>query len=173
MATTAYTLNTVPVNFPNASVDIGLLDYTDHELLRELRTQYGQTHVFRRHESHEIIAVPIAENAPKIGERFVTWKLWEHPFLCADLVRNALLRLFCEWSKPSITYNPLRALDTNKNLLQACLPGDLTCPDWLSVSPQYEIDVRVMHFDNHNARIYLTLNLHHRNQINLNCRDLL
>jgi hypothetical protein len=171
---TAYTLNSVQVHFPNAPVTVGVLPYDSHETLRELRAQHNTTHVFRRYNSDKIISVAVTKNAPQIGETFETWHLWDAFFLSADLIRNALLCRFHEWGRPSTHYSPLRFFGPpSQDLLRSCLPPDLECPQWLGVRPQYEMEVRVMHFDDRQARVYLTLSARSRNIVELNCLQLL
>ena len=170
----SYVFNVVPVYFDEREIDVGMLSYADYGTLRDLRYQHSATHVFRRHGAKQIVAVPIVSGAPSIGDEFITLELKDHLPLCADLIRNALLRKFHEWGRPSNSYLPLRIPGSAKeDLLRAVLPSGVTCPDWLGVRPQYTIDVRVMAFDKQAPGIYLALNMRISNRVDLNCEQLL
>ena len=109
---------------------------------------HNKSYVFLREEV-EILSVPFVANAEEVGDRFKTIEFKDHLRLCAALVRNALLNHLCGMGRPVYGYRPLRFIATGQknNLLSACLSGQQTCPDWLSVRPLYEADVRVFSFD--------------------------
>jgi hypothetical protein len=86
-----------------SEISVGRLPYGDdgEQTLEQLREQHHATHVFRRDGACSILAVPVAPEAPLIGER-ETILLSEHLPLAAALIRNALLReIFGCWSRKS------------------------------------------------------------------------
>jgi REase_DpnII-MboI len=57
--------------------------------------------------------------------------------------------------------------------LKQALPPGATCPDWLSVCPMFEADVRVFHFDRQEPFVGMCLNVFTRRKITRSCHELL
>jgi len=83
-------LNLSPIQFDNAEVRVGILEYQSKEQLQALRAAYFATHIFRR-TGKRLLCVPVVPEAPEIGGTFETIRLAEELYLCATLIRNALL----------------------------------------------------------------------------------
>jgi hypothetical protein len=63
-------LNFSPVDFAAAEIEVGVFPYDadGEEVLKKLREENLATHVFRRDGPDEIVAVPVAADAPKLGQ---------------------------------------------------------------------------------------------------------
>jgi len=85
-------LNFSPIGFDDREISVGRLPYGDdgEQILEQLREQHHATHVFRRDGACSILAVPVAPDAPLIGE-CESILMSEHLPLAAALIRNALL----------------------------------------------------------------------------------
>lgn len=177
-------LNVCPLSFADGDVTVGIVPYKDRDQLRELRRQHGQTHIFRRRrrpddippesdgDGTEIVAVPIVVEASQIGDEFRTVKLQENLWMASALVQNALVNHIQGLQRKLIGYSPITFV-ANENLLAKVLPSELTCPEWLSVSLLFEIEVRVFNFDRRPPFVGACLNLATKRQINRPCDQLL
>lgn len=195
---TCLVLNLSPVLFDDAELTVGVTAYRDRDQLRELRRTHGSTHVFQRQKRRsqdrpsdtgqsnagaepatgdgtEIVAAPFAETAPKIGDEFRTVKLYDDLPLAAALIRNALVNYICGLPRKVLAYVPITFLanESKENFLFGALPAGLPCPDWLSVCPLYEADVRVFHFDRRSPFVGVCLNVRTKRQMNRTCAELL
>jgi len=86
-------LNFSPVEFADAEIEVGVFPYDadGEEVLKKLREENLATHVFRRDGPDEIVAVPVAADAPKLGQGARKIRLKENPGLSAFLIRNSLI----------------------------------------------------------------------------------
>ena len=151
------------------------MPYESGEQLALLRSTHGATHVFRRVEGTRIEAVPFVSPAPDVGDTFKTVKLKNELGLAAALIRNALINHLYALPRKVYDYRPITFLadESRENLLQQALPAGTTCPDWLSVCPLYEADVRVFHFDRQDPFVGMCLNVCTRRRITRSCHGLL
>jgi hypothetical protein len=174
-AVTQFVLNVSPIEFRDAEVRVGSIPYKDSEQLAGLRSIYGDTHIFRREQGTEIIAAPFVADAPDVGDSFKTVKIKEQLALSAALMRNAMINHLHRLPRKTFGYSPITFLadESRDSLLRTALPVGMTCPDWLSVCPLYEADIRVFHFDRREPFIGMCLNVYTKRTINRNCRDLL
>ena len=172
---TQFVLNISPVEFDDAEVPVGVLPYESGEQLALLRSMQGATHVFRRVEGTRIEAVPFVSPAPDVGDTFKTVKLKNELGLAAALIRNALINHIHALPRKVFEYRPITFLadESRENLLQQALPVGATCPDWLSVCPLYEADVRVFHFDRQDPFVGMCLNVCTRRRITRSCHGLI
>src|SRR5262245_1954829 len=115
------TLNISPVQFEDAAVRIGILDYQedDRSQLQKLRAAYGNTHVFLR-DGERVLCVPFTSDASDVGEQFEPVQLKNNLRLCAALLRNALLNFLHSLGRPIYKHRPLLFVaGTAKNNLLA------------------------------------------------------
>jgi hypothetical protein len=172
---TQFVLNIAPVKFDDAEVRVGVLPYHSGEQLALLRSTHGSTHVFRRVEGTRIEAVPFVSSAPDVGDTFKTVRLRSELGLAAALIRNALIGHLHALPRKVFDYRPITFLadESRENLLQQALPCGTACPDWLSVCPLYDVDVRVFHFDRQAPFVGMCLNVCTRRRITRSCHGLL
>lgn len=168
---TQFVLNVSPVAFDDAEIAVGVLPYIDREQLHELRQSNWSTHVFQRCGT-EIIAVPCVVDAPQIGNEARSIRLFENLSIAAALIRNALTNYLYKLPRRIVAYSPLTFL-ANENLLANAVPDDLACPEWLSISPAFEADIRVFRFDRRPAFVGIGLNVFTKRQIQLTCDRLI
>ena len=188
---TRLVLNVCPLLFDDAKFTVGTLPYNDRDQLRDLRRTHWATHVFKRQKCRfkandaaaaekaeavvdgtEIIAVPFVAVPPQIGNEFREVALHDQLGLAATLIQNSLANYICGLPRSVVAYSPLTFL-ANENLLAKALPSGLVCPDWLSVCPIFEAEVRVLHFDRRAPFVGMCLNVFTRRQINRTCADFL
>ncbi|HLE63268.1 MAG TPA: hypothetical protein VI750_09020, partial [Pyrinomonadaceae bacterium] len=143
-------LNFSPIEFEDAEIEAGLFSYdTDGgQVLKQLRQQNWATHVFRRDGPDQIIAVPIAADAQKLGEGTKKIRLKENLGLSASLIRNSLINYLAGLPRTVLNYDPIRFV-AQDDILRSCVPSGLACPDWLGVRLLYETAVRPIYFFKH------------------------
>jgi len=168
------TLNVSPVQFEDADVRIGFLDYhqDDRSQLQKLRAAYGNTHVFLR-DGERVLCVPFTSEAGDVGDRFEPIRLQSNLRLCAALLRNALINYLHGLGRPIYKHRPLLfvAGTAKNNLLAQSLPPQLQCPEWLGIYPLYEADIRVFHFDKRAPFVGVAFNIRTTRRIDLPCRE--
>jgi len=88
-------LNFAPVSLTGESeISVGFRSY-DEEVLRELRAEFSETHVFRRDwEMDAIIDIPITPGAEPLADKTSEIDLRDSPHMWASLLNAALLRSF-------------------------------------------------------------------------------
>jgi len=147
VATTDFVLNIAPIQFEDAPLSVGVLEYKNHQHLTSLRVEHRLTHVFHHDGSEQILCVPIVPEAPTLGARSEEIRLHDNLHLCATLISNALLSYFCRKGRQSLGYDPIEIVgnESNESLLAATAP--FGCPSWLAIRPLYDLAVRVLHFD--------------------------
>lgn len=174
-AATQYVLNISPLVFDDAEVRVGMLPYESCDQLALLRTTHGATHVFRRVGGTRIEAVAFLATTPDVGDSFKTVKLKNELGLAAAMMRNALIGHLHALPRKVYDFRPIAFLadESKENLLKQALPPGATCPDWLSVCPMFEADVRVFHFDRQEPFVGMCLNVFTRRKIACSCHELL
>lgn len=168
-------LNFAPIHFEDAEIIVGVAPYKDRDYLRSLRQQYSDTHLFHR-EKNQILSVAIASEAEVIGETSETVKLSDNLYLCASLVRNALINFLYGLNRRILEYNPIEfvANSAKDNLLAKVLPPfSLEAPDWLSICPRYIAAIRTVSFDHQPMSLGLALNARTKRWIELPCSSLI
>src|SRR5438309_1202637 len=107
MACSTRVLNISPIRFEDAEIAVGRLHYGPDggQLLKQLRRENNNTHVFRREGADSILAVSVSRDAPPIGEPD-TIRLQDHLGLTASLIRNALLNRLADLGGTSLGYQP-------------------------------------------------------------------
>jgi hypothetical protein len=139
-------LNFSPIKFDDVEVNIGRLPYGDDgdQLLEQLRQGHRATYVFRREGPHSIFAVPVAADAPILGEPR-TIRLKKHLGLAAALIRNALLNYMAELGRTVLSHEPMKII-ARHDLLRVSLPEGITPPEWLGVRLLFELTIRPISF---------------------------
>jgi hypothetical protein len=117
-----------------------------------------------------IEAVAFVGDAPGVGESFNSVKLNDELGLTAALIRNTVINHLHALPRKIFDYRPITFLadESRENLLKQVLPAGSVCPDWLSICPLYEADVRVFHFDKKAAFVGMCLNVCTRRRITRN-----
>jgi hypothetical protein len=134
------------IGFDEREISVGRLPYSDdgQQILEQLREQHHATHVFRRDGACSILAVPVAPDAPLIGEG-ESILLSEHLPLAAALIRNALLNDVAGLGRTSLTYEPMKVI-SRRDLLRISCPLGIAPPYWLGVRLLYELAIRPLYF---------------------------
>jgi hypothetical protein len=168
-------LNVTPIEIDDAEVQVGVLPYEGEDQLASLRETHGASHVFRRVAGTRIEATAVAPDAPDVGDSFRTARLREEHGLAAALIRNAVINHLHGLHRKIYDYRPITFFGDEKkgDMLRRAAPAGATCPDWLSVCPMYEADVRVFRFDRQNPFVGINLNVFTRRRIMRSCGELL
>ncbi len=174
-ALTQFCLNIAPVDFDEADVRVGMFPYRNEDQLAHLRTIHGTTHVFRRTGGKTIEAIAYAAGAADLGDDFKTVRIRKDLGLAAALMRNALIGHLHSLPRKVFSFRPITFLadEAKENLLRKVIPANLVFPEWLTICPMYEADVRVFHFDRQEPFVGLTLNAFTRRKIARTCQELL
>ena len=169
---TQLVLNLAPVEFTDAEMDVGVLEYRDREQLAELRAKHDGSHIFRR-EGAEVLALPFVANAAVVGEGVRRIRLQDNLEVSAALIRNALINHLYGLPRKVFRYRPVVFLaDSSQNLLRDAARGIADCPDWLAVTPLIEVEVRVVHFDRMPPFVGMSFNTRTRKGIERSCQEL-
>jgi hypothetical protein len=135
-------LNLSPVRFEDVEIAVGGLPYglEGKQLLKQLRREHNDTHVFRREGADRILAVPVSQDAPIIGKP-ETIRLKDHLELATALIRNALLNRLADLGGTSLDYDPIKVI-SGRDLLRSSCPAGIFPSDWLSVRLLFEVHIR-------------------------------
>lgn len=167
-------LNISPIEFNGAELLVGILEYQGRDQLQALRDAHYATHVFRRDGGTRLLCVPVVPEAPNITDTTETIRLLDNLYLCAALIRNALLNYLHQLGRTILGYDPVKfiANGSGEDLLAASVPSGIPCPPWLAVRPLYEVSVRVINLDRQQPFIGCALNVRTTRLITLNCNVL-
>jgi hypothetical protein len=170
-------LNISPVEFHDAELKVGVFNFDDDDELKKkldaLRSVYYESHVFRR-EGSRIICAPTVKGAELLGDSTEDVKLSVNLRLSAVLIRESLINYLHSIGRQLLDYSPIELIaDRPADLLAASVPKDLTCPLWLSMRPQYEIDVRVIFPDQQPPFVGAVLNVRTKRLIERPCDELI
>ena len=167
-------LNIAPIQFADAEVTVGLLEYQDQEHLKDLRNKNYETHVFLRDQGTRILCVSVVPDAPEIGDSTETIRLREHLNLSAALVRNALVNYLHKLGRQIHGYMPIKFIGdgSGEDLLAAAIPSGIDSAPWLSVRTLYEASSRVVNFDRQPPSVAIALNVRTTRIITPTCDDL-
>ncbi|WP_435022732.1 argonaute/piwi family protein (plasmid) [Tundrisphaera sp. TA3] len=171
-------LNVSPVYFANSPLEVEIFDYDSNLQLDELRARYYKTHVFKRDLSEKadrIICVPLSLESPTIGGETEVIYSHDNRWLCCTIIRNSLINFFASYKRTILDFLPILfvADGIKDELLSQSMPTGVTCPEWISIHPLFEIDVREFKLDHSPPFVGLTLDLKSTRQIGWNCSELI
>jgi len=167
-------INMGRVTFDNSEVEATILPYQSKDQLKQLRIDHEGRWVFRRHGGTEIVCVPVVEAPSVLPGSSRVIRLSEDLGLAASLVRHTLIKYLYDLGREIIDYEPVSfvAGGASENLLAACASQGATCPEWLSVRPLYEMDVRAIYPDRQDPFVALVVNVRTIRLIKGNCSEL-
>jgi hypothetical protein len=165
------TLNFSPIKFEDVEICVGIYQYQSKEQLDALREKHGNTHVFHRDNKNQILCVSIVSSGEVLGEESITIPLSKNLYLCAALIRAALLNYLHRLGRRILGYDPIEFISdqAQDNFLAKVLPRDTELPTWLSVKPLYTAAIRTVNFDNQSLSLGLALNAKTTKWIELPC----
>ncbi|MFK4503991.1 hypothetical protein ABIF86_008282 [Bradyrhizobium japonicum] len=164
-----FTLNFAPIDLEgNTEIIVGRQTYSA-ERLRELRSEFYETHVFQRMGSEDaIVDIPIAGDVKPVGsvtER-IDLKKWQGPW--SALVTAALLRAFHGQREIQSTW-PLVVLgSSSRGLLKHS-----RIPIWLEKRTALEFDTRSIYLPSGKRVIGLVCETRTKNIIGTTCDELI
>lgn len=176
-------LNIAPVSLAHAEVAAGFLRYETPDQLRELRKEHGRDHIFRRftkrpkgkgEAEQKIQVVRLDGRQPALGASFELLEISEHLPLYRDLVSSALITHFASMGREVTDFAPIQLISNHPgdDFLKVAA-GSLSSPEWLSVKPVYELDVRVFRIGSVEPFVGVAVNIHTRRRILATCDILL
>ena len=175
--TTNFILNVAPIQFEDATVEVGVLHTQSRQQWESLQSQHQLTHIFHREEGSRVVCVADAQghsasgSLPQGAKREIV-QLREQPELCLTLIRNALLHYLYQVGRPSLSLEPMEIMgnQSNENLLASAIPSD--CPAWLAVRSCYQLSVRTFDMGWQAPGVGLALDVSIRYVIDLACDEL-
>ena len=99
----------------------------------------------------------------------------KNPALCAALIRDSLINYLHRIGRQIRDYSPVAflAADNQADFIVSSLPSGATSPQWFSLKPLYEADIRVINLDRYAPFVGLALNVQTTWLINRSCEELL
>ncbi len=175
---TSLLLNIAPVEFQDREIAVGVFAYADNQQLRTLRSEYRETHLFRRernNEQDEILCVPLISDVEPLGDKTRTIRLYNHLHLCAALVREAMLEFLYKHGIQSFGYDPIEYVvnAVGDDLLRASLPSGVVAPSWISVKVLNALTIRPMHMERQAPFVGVALDFHAQHLVNVPCDQLI
>ena len=162
-------LNFMPARISGETViNAGYRPYDD-EVLRELRADFSETHVFKRDRKDDtIVDIPVVDGAEPIADKVSEIDLAESWWHWAPLMNAALLRTF-HGRRDIISDYPVEILGNKAgNLIR-----HEELPDWVSVLPVLEFTPRTIFGADNKPNFGLVCNARTRYQLNANCKTLM
>jgi hypothetical protein len=167
-------LNVCPIKFDDAELSATVLPFESGDQLRNLRSQYRTSYLFRRQDTR-VIAIPLVLDPPCIGQQKESLSLYKNLWICADLVRNAYINYLSSIGRKVQAYDPVKFIadGVTNNLLNLGNASTAELPDWLSLRPLYEISARVVYLDGRSPFLACGLNVRTTRIIDVSCAELL
>jgi hypothetical protein len=162
-------LNFSPVSLVgNTIIDAGYRSY-DEELLKTLRREHGNTHIFRRdHNENSIIDIPVVSGVKPLSNVTFEIDLVDEYRFWPALLNAALVRAFHE-KREILNDYPVQVLGNIKaNFIQS--PN---LPDWVQMRPLYEFTPRTVFNKNEEPQFGLLFDVRSRNFIRTSCLELI
>lgn len=162
-------LNFAPLGMAgDTKVEVGRQPF-DETLLRDLKSEFADTHVFRRDGADNVIVdIPIVEGQQPIGNVQEEIDLLKHEKLWPELFRSSLIRTF-HGRRPILTAYPVSIVGAaDQGLVRH---PDL--PDWIEKRMLLRFDTRRMHFAGKSSILGIVCESRLKSFINATCEVLL
>jgi len=163
-------LNTASILIPDKKIVVGRQPFNSGEELRELRNSHVGTHIFKR-RGDTIVDIPVLPGAKALGAS-EEMEIKSDLGLCKTLIREAYIRYLNGLGRTILNLEPVDFV-SEEDLLRACIPKGVVCPNWLSVRLRYQIDVRTHYMDAPEPTIALVLSVRTALIIDTRCSELL
>ncbi|NML67914.1 hypothetical protein HHL22_22160 [Hymenobacter sp. RP-2-7] len=167
----SFLLNIAPLRWENTTLEAECFDY-DENRFRDLRDQHQGTHLVKRKGSR-ILCVALQSGLAPIGGQLEQVELAHNLSLVASLASEALYRQLPAEQCRLTRMRPLSYLAIRSNLLQECLPANVTPQPGLAVFAQWELDFRVYEPTEQAAFVGMSVNVRTTPRISLTCAKLL
>ncbi|QEG27794.1 hypothetical protein GobsT_25580 [Gemmata obscuriglobus] len=169
-----HVLNVAPLELAGGPLEVERLRYVDADWLRELHIRTRETHVVRR-DGDTVVCVPLKRTGASLGGASEIIELRDDLFLCASLVRNALLAYLNSIDRTVLHYRPVTFLASggNDDYLAAALPEGVKNSEQLRVSPVFALDVRVISPEDQPAYVAIIFNGFVSRRVLASCAELI
>jgi hypothetical protein len=163
-----YTINFAPIDIHGETrVLVGRQPY-EKERLEELRQEFGETHVFRRHGADVIVDIPIVSGQSPLGNIQEEVDLARMPALWQPLLSAALIRAF-SGIRDILSDHPVAVLGApQRGLIKH---SDL--PEWIQKRTLLKFETRWIYRSHGKRRLGLVCEARLKNLILGTCVDLL
>ena len=164
-----YTINFAPIDIHGESrVLIGRQSY-EKERLEELRREFGETHVFRRDRTGDIIVdIPVVDGQNPLGNIQEEVDLANTPTLWPPLLSAALVRAF-SGNRDILSNNPVAVLGAQ----QRGLVKHSDLPEWIQKRTLLKFETRWIYRSHGERRLGLVCETRLKNLILGTCADLM
>ena len=169
MSINALCLNFSPIRLTgNTRLSVGHRPY-DEQTLRDYRSEFGDTHVFKRdRQDNVIVDIPVVEGATPLADKVVEIDLKEAHWFWAPLLNAALIRAFV--GKRDITRDyPVEILGSVKRNYIA--NEDL--PDWVQIRSLLQFTPRTIFNSERKPSFGLLCDTRLKNLLLADCGELL
>ena len=171
-------LNIVPIIVPNTEMLVGVLPFDDKDGLRELRSKYVRTHVFKRareKDAEVIYSVALDGKECAFAKDHRIMRADENFGIVRNLVEEYLVRSF-SGKRELLGYSPLEVLaregDKDQDYLMRAAQG-LSGPSWLCARLSHQIEARRFCFEKQAPFLGLVLNQRTYKRISRSCAELI
>jgi hypothetical protein len=169
-------LNILPVEIPDAQIEVGIIPFDSREALKHLRKEHNSKYLFKRTriESHDAIIALRLDGEPfgLAGEKREI-NLREHLGLVASLTMERFLASFSgQPTRRVVDVNPLKVLSSlpQHDLIAQAAQGQ-SVPDWLITRLCHSTQARVFNFDKQEAFVGLVLDYHTFREVGRPCSE--
>ncbi|WP_034826052.1 argonaute/piwi family protein [Hyphomonas pacifica] len=169
MPHTSLLLNFLPVSLSgDTRIHVGYRPYNE-DVLRELREEFGESHVFKRDYQEDTISeIPVIPGAEPLSDKSTGVDLAEARWLWKPLLNAALLRLFSGSREITSDY-PVSVLGNPKNNFIS----HANLPDWVRILPLLEFESRTLFGGKSGPQFGLVCNARTRHQVLAGCDHLI
>lgn len=164
-------LNVAPVIFEGGAITIEKVAYSK-ELFDQLHLSHRRSHLIKR-SGDNIRLIPLRADAPVYGGEPVTVNLKDDLSLVASLAREAMYRHLLHKDCWVSGMKPISYLVTRKNLLEECMPANVTHVKGLGVYAKWEVDFRVVNPSGTAPFVGMSICISTAPRIAINCQMLL
>ncbi|MGJ5135373.1 argonaute/piwi family protein [Bradyrhizobium oligotrophicum] len=156
---------------PNFKVNVGLQPYSK-EVLDQARQEHVGNYFFKRggEDGASILAIPLKEHLPFIGDRTEEYELAKAPWLLAPLTIEGLLSFFAAKGRPILKRRPLRILSAQPNNILLAHPS---LPKWLQRRLVLNFETRTIKGREQEHSVILACGVGTRTIIDAPCANLL
>lgn len=149
------------------TINVGYRPYHE-DVLRDLRAEFGATHVFKRErEDDTIIDIPVADGVEPLADKVLEIDLAQSRRFWAPLLNAALVRTF-SGSREIISDYPVEVLGSpQRNYII-----DENLPDWVQILSLLQFTPRTIYNTNGKPCFGLVFDARTRAQLLANCAEL-
>jgi hypothetical protein len=169
----ALVLNVARITFADTSVPVTKVHLPTPEAFSEVQTTIRGTHLLRRIDDSNAVAIPLVENAPLVAGTAASLVLRENLTAVAALARNSLMDYLHSLGRSITWARPLGFLADKRNDLLFEASRSLAAPLPVSVLPLYKLDFKRLEFSTDSPFVGIAATVRLSRSIVPSCGELL